>query len=297
MVRDLTGARLPLRFPSDRPRHRSSISDNYCAQFVAGEVAPVCVTGQVNCFVTGVEQILNSVYVAGKDCHPVTVNLKTRTHLPVCCKSCSFCRRVTAKERCKSRSSKLNKVCERCFLCKPTEFCTKCHKCPTCCTKSTCRGQITPVWGKMGSPRSQSQSVNSPQGRVHTSLTVPAKSDKNSHNNKLLCKSPQEQLPVGGIASAFGQKCCRVSSKSTILGVLQTANFGTQTQQPVETYLGSRQTQHLFENTVIQNGDPGDNKDLPPDRGVGNLHRFQGRVLPHTNKQPVQEVHAFSYPG
>ena len=43
--------------------------------------------------------------------------------------------------------------------------------------------------------------------------------------------------------------------------------------------------------------DPRDNKDLPPDRGVGNLHRFQGRILPHTNKQPVQEVHVFSYPG
>ena len=50
---------------------------------MAGEVPPVCVTGQVNCFVTGVEEILNSVSVAGKDCHSVTGNLKTRTHLPV----------------------------------------------------------------------------------------------------------------------------------------------------------------------------------------------------------------------
>ena len=89
-----------------------------------------------------------------------------------CCKSCSFCRRVTAKERCKSRSSKLNKVCERCFLCKSIEFCTKCHQCPTCCTKSTCRGQITPVLGKLGNLRGQSQSVNSPQGRVHITLPV-----------------------------------------------------------------------------------------------------------------------------
>ena len=29
----------------------------------------------------------------------------------------------------------------------------------------------------------------------------------------------------------------------------------------------------------------------------GNLRRLQGCVLPHTNKQPVQEVHVFSYPG
>ena len=64
----------------------------------------------------------------------------------------------------------------------------------------------------------------------------------------------------------------------------------------METYFGSQQIQHIFENTVVQNGDPRDNKDLPPDRGVGNLHRLQGCVLPHTKKQPVQEVHAFSYP-
>ena len=203
-----------------------------------------------------------------------------------------LCRRVATKERCKSRASKINKICERCFLCKSIEFCTKCHKCPTCCTKSSCRGQITPVLEKKGSPRRQPQSTSSPQRRLRTSLPVPAQSYKNSHNNKLLCKSPQEQLPVGGIASAVGQKCCRISSKSTIPGDLQPAIFGTQTQQPVETYLGSQQTQHFFENTVIQNGDPRDNKDLPPDRGVGNLHR-----LHKLHKQPVQEVHAFSYPG
>ena len=186
MVRDLTGARLPLRFPSDQPRHRSSVSDNYCAQFVAGEVSPVCVTGQVNCVVTGVEEILNSVSVAGKDCHSMTGNIKTRTHLPVFCHVANhvpFCRRFATKERCKSRASKINKICERCFLCKSIEFCTKCHKCPVGCTKSACRGQITPVLEKMGSPRRQPQSTSSPQRRLHTSHPVLAKSDKNCQKN------------------------------------------------------------------------------------------------------------------
>ena len=54
-----------------------------------------------------------------------------------CCFSCTFCRRVAAKERRNSRTSKINKICERCFLCKSLEFCTKCHKCPTCCTRSS----------------------------------------------------------------------------------------------------------------------------------------------------------------
>ena len=48
-------------------------------------------------------------------------------------------------------------------------------------------------------------------------------------------------------------------------------------------------------NRFIQNGDPRDNKDLPTSRGVGYLHRFQRRILPHTNKHPVQEVHAVSH--
>ena len=57
-------------------------------------------------------------------------------------------------------------------------------------------------------------------------------------------------------------------------------------------------TLNTFLNTrVVQNGDTRDNKNLPTGRGVGYLHRFQGRILPHTNSQSVQEVHAFSRQG
>ena len=55
--------------------------------------------------------------------------------------------------------------------------------------------------------------------------------------------------------------------------------------------------EHLFKHRVVQDGDPRDNKNLPTDRGVGHIHRFQRRILPHTNSQSVQEVHAFSPPG
>ena len=89
VVRDLTVARLPLLFHSDRPRHRSSINDNYCAHFVVGNLFPVCVTGKVNFLVTGVERDLNSVPVTRKYCHSVTGNLITRTHVPVYCHDAS----------------------------------------------------------------------------------------------------------------------------------------------------------------------------------------------------------------
>ena len=61
-------------------------------------------------------------------------------------------------------------------------------------------------------------------------------------------------------------------------------------------YLGSEQTKQLSENTNFQNGDSRDNTDLSSDRGVGDLHRLQRRVLPCPNKQSILEVHAFSYP-
>ena len=65
----------------------------------------------------------------------------------------------------------------------------------------------------------------------------------------------------------------------------------------MQTHPGPQHSEYLPKHTVVQNGDPRDNKDLPSGRGVGHFHRLQGRILPHTNSQSVQEVHAFSHPG
>ena len=65
----------------------------------------------------------------------------------------------------------------------------------------------------------------------------------------------------------------------------------------METGPGPEHLEHLLKHRVVQDGDPRDNKNLPTGRGVGHIHRFQRRLLPHTNSQSVQEVHAFSPPG
>ena len=148
----------------------------------------------------------------------------------------------------------------------------------------------------MGSSRRQPQSGFSPQRGLRPTLPVQTLSDKRTDNNKLLCRSSQEQLPVGGIASAVKQKCCRTSSKSTIPGVLQPVVPCTKTQQPVAPYLGSKQIKQFSKNPNFQDGDPRDDTDLSPGRRVGDLHRLQRRVLPCPHKQSVQEVHAFSHP-
>ena len=148
----------------------------------------------------------------------------------------------------------------------------------------------------MGSPSRQPQGGFSPQRGLRPALPVQTLPDKKPYHNKLLCRSPQEQLPGGGIASAVKQKRCRTGSKSTIPGVLQLVVPCTKTQQPVVPHLGSEQIKQLSEDTNFQNGDPRDNTDLSPDRRVSDLHRPQRCVLPCPDKQSVQKVHAFSYP-
>ena len=54
------------------------------------------------------------------------------------------------------------------------------------------------------------------QRRLHPPLSDPAKLDKVTHHHKLVCQSPQETLPVGGITSAYGQKRNRIGQKSDI---------------------------------------------------------------------------------
>ena len=64
-------------------------------------------------------------------------------------------------------------------------------------------------------------------------------------------------------------------------GVLQPAFFGTQTQQPVETDPRPEHLEHLFKHRNVQDGNPRDNKNLPPSRGVGHIHRFQRCIYFH----------------
>ena len=54
-----------------------------------------------------------------------------------CCSSCTFCCRPSTKERFNPHC-KVNKV-----------LCPACHKClsASCCSESTCRGQIAPISG------------------------------------------------------------------------------------------------------------------------------------------------------
>ena len=144
---------------------------------------------------------------------------------------------------------------------------------------------------------SRSQSGSNLERGVHPSVQVPAKTHKVSYNSQLLCQSPQEQLPAGGIASAYRQKCSGTSAKPNILGVFQLAIFSPKAQQQMETYPRSEQTEPFPQGGEIQNGDTGNHQDVPPTRGVGYLNRLQRRLLPYTDTGTVQEISEISCPG
>ena len=217
----------------------------------------------------------------------------------MCCK-CSYCHRVATKERRKSQCMSnvhRNKICERCYLCRSLEFCKSCHQCPTCCYRSSCRGKVIPVLGEVGSSGFESKSSHHSEGGVHPPLPVQTQLDKVTNCNKQLPQSSITVLPSRGTVSAGRKECSRTGTKSKLTGVLQPAIFGTQAQQPVETYPGPEHLEYMFKHRVFQNGDPRDHKNLPTGRVVGHIHRLQRRILPYTDSQSVQEVHAFSSPG
>ena len=204
-----------------------------------------------------------------------------------CCLSCSFCTRAFSKERIKSRVSRLSlqklqiKVCQKCFLCHSIVLCSTCNNCHKCCNQSACRGKTSEILENLAGSGSRPKSSSDPKRGLHPSLPDPAKAHKVTQGYQLLCESPQEQLPVGGITSAHSQKCCRTSKKSHFSGVFQQTISSPKTQQQVATYPGSEQTESFPQGGEIQDGNTGNHQDVPPTRGVGYLNRFQRRLLPY----------------
>ena len=176
-------------------------------------------------------------------------------------------------------------------------MCKTCNKCQKCCLKSACRGQTSKLLTNLAGSGCRSKSGSNPERGLHPPLLDPAKTHKVSHSHKLLCQSPQEPLPAGGITSAYRQKCSGTSTKPNISGIFQPTIFSPKAQQQVENYTRSEQTKSFHQGGKIQNGDTGNHQDVPPTRGVGHLNRLQGRLLPYTNTGTVQEISEISCPG
>ena len=161
-----------------------------------------------------------------------------------------------------------------------------CHKCSQCCHKSACRGQISNLLEKVVRSGCRSESSTNTEGGLHPSLSDPAKFIKNSHSHKLLCKSSQEP-----------QKCHRITSQTDLTRVFQPTISSPKTRQQMETHFGSKQSKSFPQDRKVQDGDTGNHQDITPTGRVGNLHRLQGRLLPHTDTGTVPEIPEISHSG
>ena len=181
-------------------------------------------------------------------------------------------------------------------MCHSVVLCPTCNMCPKCCFRSACRCKTSEFLGNLVVPRRQTEGGSNPERGLHPPLPVPAIPDKVPISRKLLCQSSQEQLPVRGITSAYGQKRRRIGPQSNISRVFQPTILSTQTQQQLEANFGSEQTEPFPKDGEIQNGDTGNHQDISPARGVGNLSRLQGCLLPYTNTGTFQEISQISCP-
>ena len=142
-------------------------------------------------------------------------------------------------------------------MCHSIVLCSTCNKCQKCCTKSACRGKTSELLANLAGSGSRPKSSSDPKRGLHPSLPDPAKAHKVTHGCQLLCQSPQEQLPAGGITPAHSQKCGRTSKTRNFPGVFQQTIFSPKTQQQVATYSRSEQTESFPQGGEIQNGDTG----------------------------------------
>ena len=65
----------------------------------------------------------------------------------------------------------------------------------------------------------------------------------------------------------------------------------------METYARSEQSQQIPQGRKIQNGDTRNNPDLPTDRGVDHVHRFQRLLLSYTHTKPIRKYLRFHVQG
>ena len=239
--------------PHDQPRANSRINNNYCvtklqARLLAGSPLPTETIDSrinVNYSVTKLQARL----LAGSPLPTETIdtcsflNAKPRVVLNVHTALGHSQKRELSPgsagcyyKDCKLKSGKS-------FLCHSIFLCLTCNKCQKCCLKSACRGQTSKLLANLAGSGYRSENSSNAERGLLPPLSDPAKSHKVSHSHNLLCQSPQEQLPAGGITSAYRQKRSRTRPQSNISRVFQPAIFSPQAQQQMETYTRSEQAE------------------------------------------------------
>ena len=177
----------------DQPRASSPINDNYCvkvlqAGLLAGSKQPTP-EKTVNSLLP--KTLVNSVVVNPVLTAPGLSQRKICPGMSGCYQKCKL------------------KYLEDVFCVDQLSFVKPETNVQLAVCKSACRGQTSKLLANLTGSGCRSKS----QRGLHPPLSDLAKLDKVTNYHKLLCQSSQKPLPVRSIASAYGQKCSRASSK------------------------------------------------------------------------------------
>ena len=156
-------------------------------------------------------------------------------------------------------------------------------------------GKNSPVLVNLRSLQGWSKGHRSAQRRLTSFLPAPAKSNKVTDCHKLLCQILSGIYLTEELHALMTKNAELVKTQKS-LG-FSTDYFGPKAIQPVQTHPRPQQSKPITQGRKYSKRDTGNNKALPAGRGVGDIYRFQRRLLSYTHSKPVQGVPAFSCPG
>ena len=105
------------------------------------------------------------------------------------------------------------KLVQDAFFYRSISFCPSCDKCPQCYRRSAFGGKTAKVLASLGPEGFESKGGLDPEGGIQPSFQDQASSHQDTSDKELICQSPQEQLPAGGIAFPSSETSCGKGTK------------------------------------------------------------------------------------
>ena len=263
----------------------------------------MCVTGKETCFansVTGEKSHVNVIgeefYTGNQDCfvtckednlRTLTVNSCVVNHahfvsgLPqkkgVIPNYCHLCREIKHVKgiSCVGQSSYVQNV----------------TNVPAVVPNLTVGARLHQFWKKWAALGVSPKSIDSPQGRLHPPLPVPAKFDEGTHSNKLLCKSHRNSYLLEALHQLLDKNAVELVLNQQSLGFYNRLFLVPKPNNWWRPILDLSKLNTFLKTQSFKMEKPETIRTSLQTGGVGDFHRFQGRLLPHTNKQ---SVHAYS---
>ena len=204
-----------------------------------------------------------------------------------CCYSCTYCKKAASKESrlfVKQHQSLKYVNSVSCI----DQLCSV--KCLRCCTKSACRGQTESVLGNLASPGGRAKGcTNVKRVPFHTTLIL-SRSPRdiscyvNPHRNLDLLEALHQLTNKNAVELVKNQEYLGFYSRLFLVPKPNNKWRPTLNLSNLNKFLKMEKLKR-------------ETPDLPTNRGVGDVHRLQGCLLPYTHSKPIDKTFQISCTG